>query len=84
VVFALIVAVKMNTEIKFGTERKYMETKIHINFNWILFWQAIFLLLKIENIINWSWVWVFIPLWLPVAIFALIFLVGFIIGAIKG
>lgn len=29
---------------------------------------AIFLILKLTHVINWSWVWVFSPLWLPVLI----------------
>lgn len=29
---------------------------------------AIFLVLKLTHVINWSWLWVFSPLWLPVLI----------------
>ena len=37
----------------------------------------LFLFLKLSGIVNWSWWWIFSPLWLPFAIFF-----GFIIFAI--
>jgi len=36
-----------------------------------------FIVLKILNIITWSWVWVLSPLWIPIVIVALI-IVGFV------
>lgn len=45
----------------------------------------VFVLLKVFGYINWSWVWVFAPLWIGFAIFfatlAFIFVVG-VLGAI--
>lgn len=44
-----------------------------------------FVVLKLCNVINWSWWWVFAPLWIPVAIvvgFLLIFFIAHIIGEI--
>lgn len=42
----------------------------------------VFLILKLCNVITWSWWWVFSPLWiyagLVLAIIAIIFIVGFI------
>ena len=35
----------------------------------------VFLILKLTNTINWSWWWIFSPLWIPVAIVSAIFLV---------
>ena len=32
-------------------------------------WLAIFVVLKLTNIINWSWWWVTAPLWIPIIIF---------------
>lgn len=47
----------------------------------------IFLVLKLCNVINWSWWWVTAPLWLPFAlVFAIclvVFLVGFCIGIFR-
>lgn len=46
-----------------------MNVKINIDLTAIsclLF--AIFLILKLTHVINWSWIWVFSPLWLPVLI----------------
>jgi hypothetical protein len=37
----------------------------------------IFLILKLEHIINWSWWLVTIPLWLPLCIVIPIFLIAF-------
>jgi hypothetical protein len=34
----------------------------------------IFLVLKLTGVIDWSWVWVTAPLWIPLVIFAGIFL----------
>lgn len=47
----------------------------------------IFLVLKLCNVINWSWWWVTAPLWLPfvlvLAISLVIFFVGFCIGIFR-
>ena len=32
----------------------------------------VFIVLKLTKVINWSWVWVLAPFWIPVAIYALI------------
>jgi hypothetical protein len=34
----------------------------------------IFITLKLTNVILWSWVWVLAPLWMPIAITLLVFL----------
>ncbi|TCI26735.1 hypothetical protein EVJ32_05000 [Exiguobacterium sp. SH5S4] len=41
----------------------------------------LFIILKVENVIEWSWVWVLSPLWIPWAVFALaaIFTLGFML-----
>lgn len=61
-----------------------METKkevftIGLGFTDVLFF--IFLILKLCGVIEWSWLWVCAPLWIPVAILAAIFAVMLIIGA---
>lgn len=40
----------------------------------------IFLVLKLTGVIAWSWWWVTAPLWIPLAIVALIFLICGIIA----
>ncbi len=47
----------------------------------------VFLVLKLCNVIDWSWWWVTAPLWIPVAIFVavcvVVFVVAFIVGVIR-
>lgn len=31
---------------------------------------ALFFMLKLTNIIDWNWVWIFAPLWIPLVIIA--------------
>lgn len=37
---------------------------------------VVFLVLKLTDVVDWSWWWVTAPLWLPAAIFIPIFLVA--------
>lgn len=39
----------------------------------------VFITLKLIGIINWSWIWVLAPLWIPTAIAILIAVIFFII-----
>ena len=41
---------------------------------------VVFLVLKLCNVIDWSWWWVTAPLWIPVALFIAVCLIIFIIG----
>lgn len=41
-----------------------------------------FIVLKLCNVINWSWLWVLSPMWIPVALIAVIFLGFLLIGMI--
>lgn len=43
-----------------------------------------FLVLKLTNVINWSWWWVTAPLWIPVAIALGIFIIVFVVAVIAG
>lgn len=45
-------------------------------------WLAIFVVLKLTNIINWSWWWVLSPLWIRILL--VIFLCGIIYILKKG
>jgi hypothetical protein len=38
-----------------------------ISFSSLLF--IVFLVLKLTNVISWSWIWVSAPLWIPMIIF---------------
>jgi len=42
----------------------------------------VFLILKLCNVIDWSWWWVTAPLWIPVGIILLILIITFIVLAI--
>lgn len=43
-----------------------------------------FIVLKLTKVITWSWWWVFAPLWIPVGIGVIIFLVALIFYLIFG
>tara|TARA_Y100000310_G_C20677149_1_gene813740 strand:- start:568 stop:759 length:192 start_codon:yes stop_codon:yes gene_type:complete len=49
-----------------------------IGLSWILF--IVFLILKLTGEIAWSWVWIFAPLWIPVAI-AIVFVIFLLVAA---
>ena len=38
----------------------------------------VFVILKLTGLINWSWVWVLSPIWIPVGILVAIAIVGII------
>ena len=42
-----------------------------------------FIVLKLVGVISWSWWWVLAPLWIPVAIMLLCFIVGLIVAFIQ-
>ena len=35
----------------------------------------VFIILKLCKIISWSWLWVLVPIWLPIAILTIIYLI---------
>ena len=39
---------------------------------------AVFVALKLANVIAWSWLWVFAPLWIPIAIALFLVVIGFL------
>lgn len=50
----------------------------------ILLLTVTFVVLKLLEIIMWSWIWVLAPLWIPIALFILLFIVALIgISAMK-
>lgn len=54
----------------------------HINFLMVL--TLIFTTLKGLGIIDWEWVWVFAPLWIPFALFSVVIVCAIILGIFKG
>ena len=47
--------------------------KVSLNFGEVLL--VAFIVLKLCGVINWSWWWVFSPVWIPLAIVAVILLI---------
>jgi hypothetical protein len=45
-----------------------------VEFTGLLF--IVFLVLKLTNVIEWSWLWVTAPLWIPFIVAVVIFVVG--------
>ena len=39
-----------------------------------------FIVLKLCKVINWSWIWVFSPIWISFLLVLFAFILGFIIG----
>jgi hypothetical protein len=63
--------------------------KISVNFRGCGFTLAIiFLVLKLTQVIDWAWIWVFAPVWIPLALIFLIYiftiLIAVIVTAIRG
>jgi len=50
---------------------------VGIGFNGLL--ALLFIALKLCNVIDWSWLWVLSPLWIPVVLLIAIFAAAFII-----
>lgn len=51
------------------------KTKITINIDIIPLLCIIFIILKICNVISWSWLWVLCPLWIPLAFLTVILII---------
>ena len=43
----------------------------------------LFIGLKLINAIDWNWIWVVSPIWISILLYAIIFLIAFIILTIK-
>ena len=41
----------------------------------------VFLVLKLTEVIDWSWWWVTSPLWITVLVVGAMYLIGFLVGA---
>jgi len=57
------------------------ENTIRISFPMMSVLFIVFLVLKLTNVITWSWWWVTAPLWIPLGLgIAILVLVGLILG----
>lgn len=56
---------------------------VTINFSLPVTLFVVFLVLKLTHLINWSWIWVFAPLWIGFIVFILMISLMAIIGLIK-
>jgi len=43
----------------------------------------VFLVLKLTKIIDWSWLWVFAPLWIPWGLVFIVFIIAIIMGILR-
>ena len=59
-----------------------MEVKNGLGLPSVLF--LLFLTLKLTNNIDWSWWWVTSPIWIPIGILFIVFLIAFLIFLIWG
>ena len=55
--------------------------KINIDLGFFTVLTLIFITLKLCKVINWSWVWVLAPVWIPVGL--IIFIIGIYIIVMK-
>lgn len=44
---------------------------------------VLFLVLKLCHVINWPWLWVSSPVWIPMGVFAVSFVAGFIAAGLE-
>lgn len=51
-------------------------TKISFNLTWLT---LIFIILKLIGVINWGWIWVFSPTWIPFALMIAVFVLYLLI-----
>ena len=44
----------------------------------------IFITLKLTHVIDWSWMWVLAPMWMPITLILALLIIAFVIGFIVG
>ena len=61
-----------------------MDNNLNINSNggFLGFLTLIFITLKLCHVIDWSWIWVLAPLWIPLSIVLAIAIIVFVVGLI--
>lgn len=66
--------------------RNYLGKDIKINFGGISFsgiLTIVFIVLKLTNVISWSWLWVLSPLWIDILIIVVLLIICILILLIK-
>ena len=63
-----------------SNDKNNVSTKSGVGF--IGFLQLIFIVLKLTGIISWSWLWVLSPIWISVALYALVIIVLLVLSLI--
>ena len=59
------------------------DTKNNTGFGTVSVLTIVFIVLRLTNVIDWSWIWVFSPIWIELLIVALIFVITLLILSIK-
>ena len=59
------------------------EINFELDTNIIITMTIIFIVLRLTHMINWSWIWVFSPIWLPVILAILAVLISKLIALIR-
>ena len=49
-----------------------MNIKLNFDFTWGIVISIIFAILKLTNVINWSWIWILCPFWGEIILFGVI------------
>lgn len=64
------------------------EIKINCGGTFTVLLQITFIVLKLLNVIEWSWLWVLAPTWIPlgltIGLFLIVGLIAFITGIVTG
>lgn len=67
-------------------DKKTVRVSSGVSLSTVVF--IVFLILKLTNVIDWSWWWVTAPIWMPlaalIAICIVLFIVGVFIGIARG
>lgn len=61
------------------SSQRYPQIKYNTYINYAYLLGLIFIVLKLTNVINWSWWWVLAPFWIPISIVLGIFLIGILL-----
>ena len=61
---------------------KFGKTSITIGPTFLELLTAVFIVLKLTHKIEWSWVWVLAPTWIPIALFVLVLAICVVIPII--
>lgn len=59
------------------------EIKFELDTNIVIALLIIFVVLKLMQVVNWSWWWVISPLWIPMLITLMLYIISRIITVVK-